>query len=517
MIDVQTDYVIDTPYTWDFFPTLSPTILRYVALLRGAPAPDLSKAFNFCELGCGNGLTSNVLAACFPQSTFIAVDLNPQHIANGQKTAQHCGIENIEFLNRRFDALLGEDLPMFDVVALHGVYTWVTPTVRQDILRVLGRFLKPTGLVYVSYNAMPGWAPLLPIRHVLARIADHTPGSSLDKAARGLEALKLLRDLDAGYFRRNPSAATFFDELLDDDPAYVAHEYLNPTFEPLYFTEVADDFAKAGLVYCGSADIECNHENLVVPPRFLPSRKVLRGEQEYEICKSLALNERFRRDIYCRTSAYEPEERQAARFADQVFGNPKGAEAVAREATVGGRKIRFKGELLDALIPEIAIGRLSVAELCERPSMRRFDPETIMRAIHSLVAGKQLWPFVMKAPTLAEGPYPNVRISSPINRALLRARLFTEDSCILASPTLGNGVQIAFESGLLLLALDATDPERATEYALAMLEKTGRKWTREGQGGVDPTVQRVAVTDRLQNFFSRDLPTLRRAGIVELA
>ena len=40
----------------------------------------------YCELGCGYGLTTLILAASNPQMSFVGVDFNPTHIvaANGR-------------------------------------------------------------------------------------------------------------------------------------------------------------------------------------------------------------------------------------------------------------------------------------------------------------------------------------------------------------------------------------------------------------------------------------------------
>lgn len=56
------------------------------------------------------------------------------------------------------------DLPAFDCVMLHGVYSWVGPETRRAVVRFLDRFLKPGGVAYVSYNSLAGWVQLLPMQ-----------------------------------------------------------------------------------------------------------------------------------------------------------------------------------------------------------------------------------------------------------------------------------------------------------------------------------------------------------------
>lgn len=45
---------------------------------------------------------------------------------------------------------------------------------------------------------------------------------------------------------------------------YLAHEFLNETWEPLYSIDVAQEMLKAELTYLGSATLVDNHEALVI-------------------------------------------------------------------------------------------------------------------------------------------------------------------------------------------------------------------------------------------------------------
>ncbi len=61
-------YVIDTGYTHGFYPELAPNRLHFVALLRGVSAScAVNEKFTYIELGCGNGLSTTLLASANPQ------------------------------------------------------------------------------------------------------------------------------------------------------------------------------------------------------------------------------------------------------------------------------------------------------------------------------------------------------------------------------------------------------------------------------------------------------------------
>ena len=65
-------YLTDVEYTGDVCPQLAPAWLGYIAAINGYAAPPLSGGFTWCELGCGKGLTTLLLAATHPTGDFYA-------------------------------------------------------------------------------------------------------------------------------------------------------------------------------------------------------------------------------------------------------------------------------------------------------------------------------------------------------------------------------------------------------------------------------------------------------------
>ena len=100
----------------------NPALLNYVAAAAGyAPRP-LRPGFRYLELGCGKGVTANVMAAASPQGEFWGVDVHAEHIAGARRQAEESGLANITFVDRAFADLPGGDLPEFDFVTLPGLY-----------------------------------------------------------------------------------------------------------------------------------------------------------------------------------------------------------------------------------------------------------------------------------------------------------------------------------------------------------------------------------------------------------
>jgi SAM-dependent methyltransferase len=307
-------YVTDVEYTDGFYSAQAPHSLALAAAIDGFEPPDLTRPFTYCELGCGRGATSLVLAASHPHAEFHAVDFHPAHIAHAEARARAAALDNITFHERSFDDLMRPNmgiLPMFDMVTLHGVWSWVGPSVQQAILDFLNRHLRPGGLVYLSYNAMPAWSVRTPLQRLLKELAVLWPGRS-DHAAENAVAM-LHRLADAKVI-----PVVFHDGLKKMtegqrfSPSYLSHEYLNQHWQPVYHADVARALGEAKLVYVGSTELLRNFVNLGLTAE---QRKLLDEIPIVELRETLRdyfFDYSFRHDVYVRGARRMTEARRDA-------------------------------------------------------------------------------------------------------------------------------------------------------------------------------------------------------------
>ena len=254
-------YLTDVPYVRQFCKELSPQLLRAAAALNGFVPPP-GDDFDYCELGSGTGDTTNTLAAAHPAARFVGVDLNAQHVAFARALAERGGLGNVRYLERDFAALAAEALPPFDYVVAHGVLSWVSPEARSKLLDLAATRLKPGGILYVSYNALPGWAAVEPLRRLMRDLSAGVEGSSVDRARHGAGAARLLRDCGAEYFASNPAASEMLDTIARMGETYAAHEYLGEHWHPMYFADVAGEMAARDLAFIGQLPLYANYRDL---------------------------------------------------------------------------------------------------------------------------------------------------------------------------------------------------------------------------------------------------------------
>jgi SAM-dependent methyltransferase len=299
-------YITDVEYTGDFRHCLAPSWLAYIAAINGYTTPRLDRPFAWCELGCGKGMTTLLLAATHRAGEFHACDLNPAHIDYAERLRAASGVENARFHARSIAQMLDAELPQFDFIVSHGVYSWVPAPVRTEIREFVRRRLKPGGLFMVSYNAMPGWAHLQPLRQMMQAYAEALPGTSIDKAREAFRYVKFLSDNGALYFKTVPAAAEHLRHLEQQDLRYVAHEYITPHGSPFYFSEVEKEMREAGLAFAGSMLPRLNYGELMLPQQFQQILCNVANRVALETHRDFITNTMFRQDLYAAQPAQVP-------------------------------------------------------------------------------------------------------------------------------------------------------------------------------------------------------------------
>ena len=116
-------YVANMEYVHNHCREMSPSALNFVLVMQGMEPVRLDQGFSCCDLGCGQGLSSNIFASCHPEGEFHGIDFNPAHILGAREMARQAKLENVTFWEASFDALAGLQLPRFDFITLHGVYS----------------------------------------------------------------------------------------------------------------------------------------------------------------------------------------------------------------------------------------------------------------------------------------------------------------------------------------------------------------------------------------------------------
>lgn len=382
-------YVVDVPYTEGVYREMTPPWLALSALLNGQPPLELGRpGFTYVELGCGNGLTSAVVAATSPWADVWGFDVNPAHIERARQIADSCELPNCHFEEASFEELARRpDLgpSSADVIALHGVYAWVTESNRRHIVDVIRRRLRPGGLVYVSYNTAPGWALMVPLQEAM-RLHVLADSRRSDVAVRAAVATVAQLADDTCSPLLGPKEQTIFDGLLGQDPSYAAHEYLGGAFAPLMFADVAADLADAKCTFVGGAlPADALLDLRVLPGLEAEIRAAPEATLRETLC-DLAGSRQFRADVFRRgLAAGHPGEQH--RWIDELVivgtGQPFDPERVAQGATAAAR---LDEPYFRQIVGRLAGGPLTGAQLRAMPELAGKGDGELMTTVALLVA-----------------------------------------------------------------------------------------------------------------------------------
>ena len=245
-------YVEDIPYTFGYHPELDPARMQAVLRRAGFEPPEVAAA---CELGYGQGM-SLAIHAVAGGAAWWGTDLIPSHAAHVR--ALVAGTDaRLEAADQTFAVFCArDDLPQFDFIGLHGVWSWVSAANRERILELVARRLRTGGVLYVSYNALPGWAPMLPLREMMVAYAAALP-ADLPRADR-IEAA--LRDAQMRVLRDPlvleacPGIEAELRAIRNKGVAYLAHEFFNRDWAPMPPAQVAAAMRSVGLSFAAQAD-----------------------------------------------------------------------------------------------------------------------------------------------------------------------------------------------------------------------------------------------------------------------
>ena len=507
-------YVTDVAYVPGFYPHLAPKALRHVAILNRIKPPAVADGFKYLELGCGLGRTLTTLAAANPQGSFVGVDLNPQHTAQIARDIEVGGLSNARIVTSDFSQL-PDDLRDFDFITLHGVWSWVAPDVRTDILRIASERLAPGGLLLLSYNAMPGWAHLQPIRGILRQYAALRQGDSTQRVRDALAYLVFLRDRQAKYFLDNPRASAYLDALVTQDLRYLVHEYLNEHWTSFYFAEVAEMFGSAGLTFVGSQPVHTNFWDLCVRPEFQELFRTTRDRLVTEAHKDFCANTAFRWDIYAKSPRpLGGLEGRLAAIDDLEFRVARPGTVLPFQSNLGVVTSTVDGPLYQGLLDALAAGSLPLSKIVADPRFAATPPADLARAVDAGVALGLLDVSAGHVPAPSEADDGAVTIPSSFNRTVVEADALGGRAVALACERTGTGHVIGDLDAALLHETVAGGRSGLADRLAARLAASGRALQRDGKRVDDPVEQRTLVDAACEAFLKTTLPRLADLGAI---
>lgn len=502
-------YVADIGYTHGFYRELVPALLSFSGLASGNDATRLPVPLRYCELGCGQGFSANLIASANPSAEIHATDFNPAQIAGARRLAQDAGQTNVHFHEAAFADFAAEpSLPaQFDIIALHGIYSWISPENRRHIVSFIKQKLRPGGLVYISYNTLPGWASVMPLRRLMVDQAGLRKGPIAPRVGEALTFAENLKAAGAAYFTQNSAVAGRLDKMKGMPREYLAHEYFNADWTPFYFADVAAELAEAKLGFVCSTHLldQIDAVNMTSEQQTLlagiddPVRR--QGLRDYMV------NQQFRRDIFVKGAVpLSPLEAQAL-WSEQRFALTTARVDVPLKAAGALGEANLQEEVYAPILDALAAGPITFRQLTASKPIADLGWSRITQALSILVGTGHLQPCLPAADEAKRA-----QRTRAFNAAVMKRADHSADLQFLASPVTGGGVLVDRIQQLFLsgLALKGVDP---VEHVWARLSTQGQSLLKDGQPLHGAEANLAELRLRLVAFTEKRLPVLKQLGV----
>jgi SAM-dependent methyltransferase len=400
-------YVTDIPYLPGYYRHQSPLHLNAACLIAGVSGIGVEPGtrLRYLELGCGHGVGALMLAGCNPAWEVVGIDFNPAHIAAARRLAADAEIANVRFIEadlaRLAETPAGQGLPEFDVVTMHGLWSWVEEPVRAGIVRLLADKLRPGGIAYLSYNALPAWQSALGMQRLLLEAGRRAGGRSDRQVAAGWDLVRSLAEAKAPHLSDSQLVGSLGEYSRQAQPAYLAHEYMNAAWHPCFHADVVRFLAAAKLEWVGSAQLLENFSSLMLGDEARTAAARFDDPVMRELIKDMFLTRCLRQDIFVRGARRLALDERDAGLCDLMLGLAVREADFAWEFDVPVGSATFGTEFFGPIVRALADGPRRVADLLALPGLpRRDNPSEV---VGMLVGSHQALP-VLGAATAPKEP-----------------------------------------------------------------------------------------------------------------
>jgi SAM-dependent methyltransferase len=503
-------YVSEVDYLYGYYPELSPQRLKLALLSRGIQH-SVGERPNYLELGFGQGVSLNINAAT-SDGQFFGTDFNPAQAAHARELAEASG-QQVRIFDHAFEELMAiEDLPPFDIISLHGIWSWISAEGRKSILDILHRKLKPGGILYISYNVTPGWSSVVPLRHLMAQYAKTAAkGDLLSRVDQSIEFVEKVIENGASYFAANPALAHRLEAIKKQDRNYIAHEYFNTFWDPMPFSAVAEILESAKLGFAASANILDNIPTISTPEKARAILARIDDVKLRETTRDYFVNQQFRRDIFARgvrvMSRYELLELAGQQYF-MLLGDPANPPF---KIVAGAGEASLRSDIYGPLTDALASRRLepiSVAELEALPTCKKLSRAQIWEALLILMAQGFVAPVQIPA---SQNASPGA--SRRLNAHICKRAQYSGDIQHLAAPTIGSALPVNRIEQLFLHAIHQVHDD-APAFVQTTLIAQEQRLVVDGKEIADPEEMEAQLRKMFVNFSEERLSVLKAVGAI---
>lgn len=510
MSDWTAGYVADIGYTFGYYSELNPQRVKLAFINQGLVFPEVGAA---CELGFGQGMSANIHAAA-SVAQWHGTDFNPSQAGFAQELAAASGT-GAKLYDEAFDEFCNRpDLPDFDYIGLHGIWSWISDENRQVIVDFIRKKLKVGGVLYISYNTLPGWAAFAPMRHLMTEHAEILGSEGRGIVSRidgALEFAEKMLATNPAFSRANPLVSDRLTKMKEHNRHYLAHEYFNRDWHPMHFATMAKWLEGAKVQFACSA----NYLDAIDVINLTPEQQAFLNEipdpMFRETTRDFMINQQFRKDYWVKGARKMSvlDKTEALLIQKVVLTTHRADVSLKVAGALGEANLTeaIYAPILDFLADH-KVKTLSQIEQAVRDKGVNFAQVT--QAVMLLTGAGHIG-LVQDENAITKAK----KQTDKLNAHLCQKARGSNELTYLASPVTGGGFTVNRFQQLFLLsiAMGKKQPAEWAQEVWQILARQGQKLVKEGKALETPEENMAELTSQAQTFAEKVLPILKALQI----
>ncbi len=486
---------------------INPLYLAYIVTLNGYKINEIGEGFNYCFITGEDDTSIISLASLFPNATFSLILPDHDSVEKISSIAAATNLINISFHKLENKLLSLKNFNGFDFIVVNENLSYMNRNTLNLIISIFEKLLNPEGIVHVSYDCLPGCAPILDLRQVLIQLDEVLNIDNHGKVLAGLDHIQNLKSKGAPYFFENGPVEKCLSQLTQKVSSATAKTLFGNSYKPYFFSEINDKLSKVGMVYSGSSIIHRNYPELVLNQDFNDQISNSTSRKNTETLLDFITRQDFRADIFIKGANTFTATEQLDALSSLPFGTLVSLDNFPRDINFGQVNINYNSEIINTIIEELTTNAKTVKNLSSLASLSEHPEEAILENVNLLVASGYVLPLKREtSPSNKKFMQANrFQLCNPYNQEILKNGLFSEPFIYLAAEEFGIQFEISRDDAILLVCLLEAPKEHLLNWIVQRISEKDPKLL------TDPK----AIEKKLVNFRQTKLPKLVEFGIIE--
>ena len=412
------------------------------------------------------------------------------------------------------DFAVRADLPDFDYIGIHGIWSWISDANRTVIVDFIRKKLKVGGVLYISYNTLPGWAAMLPMRDLLTEHSEimGVPGRGItSRIDAALEFVEKLFTTNPHYTKANPLITERLKGIKAHNRNYLAHEYFNRDWLPMSFSRMVEWLEPTKVSYACSAQ----YLDHIVAINLTAEQQVFLNEIPDAMfrvtVRDFMINQQFRKDYWVKGARKLNPLDQAETLRSQKVILVQARADVSLKITGAIGEATMQEAVYNPILDVLADHKPRTIEQVEQAvkdqsvTFAQLTQAVMVLAGSGNLAAVQDDPVIIKAK-----PH-----TAKLNLHLISKARGSGDISYLASPVTGGGITVGRFQQLFLLAISQgkKQPAEWAVFVWQLLAAQNQKIIKEGKTLESSDENLAELTAQAQIFAEKQLPILKALGI----